>query len=171
MATDRPLTLLQQRFVEALPTAHSLTDAAIKAGYTQSPGGSASGMASENLKKPQVIAAIQEQQIQKALANQAHIAAAQALFIANTAQISQAMVTRATGEGRDSQRAGERILETVGVLQKEPLIVVSDPTKDLLAELQKLTALAMGQLVTVEEPVSLEAEVNEVFGIKESDAI
>jgi len=164
MTPDKPLTLKQQRFVDALPTADSYTDAAIKAGYTQSPGGSASGMASENLKKPQVIAALADRK--KALAD--HAAEAQAHFGEHTVAIAKAMVERAEGKARDSQRAGERILEQVGVLQREPLVVTHDPSQDVLA---KLVMLMARELATPEqEAPSIEAEVREVFG-KESDAI
>ena len=44
--------------------------------------------------------------------------AAQAVFNKAIIPISEAMVSRAKGEGRDAQRAAERILETVGVLPK-----------------------------------------------------
>lgn len=44
--------------------------------------------------------------------------AALATFNQAIIPISEAMVARAKGDGRDAQRAGERILETVGVLPK-----------------------------------------------------
>jgi len=44
--------------------------------------------------------------------------AARSLFNKAIIPISEAMVTRAKGDGRDAQRAGERILETVGVLPR-----------------------------------------------------
>ncbi|MDO8751519.1 MAG: hypothetical protein Q7K03_10315 [Dehalococcoidia bacterium] len=45
-------------------------------------------------------------------------AAALAILEARTVPIAEAMAERAVGTGRDAQRAGERILETVGVLPK-----------------------------------------------------
>ena len=44
--------------------------------------------------------------------------AAKAIFQSATIPLAQAMVRRGTGDGRDAQRAGERILEEVGVLRK-----------------------------------------------------
>lgn len=44
--------------------------------------------------------------------------AARTLFNANILPLAQAMVARGLLGGRDAQRAGERILETVGVLPK-----------------------------------------------------
>lgn len=62
MATKKPLTLKQQRFVDALPLANSLTDAAIKAGYGSGVNENAAHvMAYDNLRKPTVLAAIAEQ--------------------------------------------------------------------------------------------------------------
>ena len=86
-------------------------------------------------------------------------------FLAATPEIAQAMVDRATGDRRDSQRAGERILEQVGVLQKEPLVIIHDPSQDVLAKLVMLMAKDMAK--SKEEPAkpSIEVEVREVFGI------
>ena len=60
----RPLTPKQRRFVEALPTAKSGTDAAIKAGYDLSrcsdPNDMAHVIASENIRKPAIQRALKE---------------------------------------------------------------------------------------------------------------
>ena len=59
--TDKPLTLKQQRFVDALPLSNSATEAAIKAGYS-STGESPMVEASRTLRIANVAKAIEKQQ-------------------------------------------------------------------------------------------------------------
>ena len=73
------------------------------------------------------------------------------------------MVAVAVTDGRDAQRARERILEEVGVLHKEPQIVVNDNSRILMARLDALMALQMG--VTVEaKPVDEGERVRRMLG-------
>src|SRR3990167_4386057 len=58
--------------------------------------------------------------------------AARALFHDATVPISQAMVNRALENGKDAQRAGERILEAVGVLRKEGDLAPGTEAVDIL---------------------------------------
>ena len=167
LPSPRHLTLKQQRFVDALPTANSQAAAARIAGYSDA-SEAAKVQASKLLTKTNVICAINANKLEKALSNQAHIAAAQALFIAKSGEISQAMVTRAVGEGRDSQRAGERILETVGVLQKESLVGSRDPSMDAWVSLVALMARQMQEQAPDTPLPSIEAEVQEVLGAKDA---
>lgn len=60
MPDPHNLTLKQRRFVQALPTAASLTDAALKAGYSPT-GASATVSASQTVRKANVQAAIKAQ--------------------------------------------------------------------------------------------------------------
>ena len=81
--------------------------------------------------------------------------------------LADAMIERGKGTGRDAQRAGERILEEVGVLHKETVVVVADPTQDMLRELRNLTSLAMGNVVegqVVDAEQSAEAALSRVLG-------
>ena len=57
----RPLTLKQQAFVRALPLSKSAKEAAIKAGYSNSSPHVPESMASENMRKPEILAALETQ--------------------------------------------------------------------------------------------------------------
>ena len=57
---SHPLTLKQRRFVEALPTAKSFKDAAIQAGYSISSPHMPEVIGSENMRKPEIKAALVE---------------------------------------------------------------------------------------------------------------
>ena len=52
---------------------------------------------------------------------------AQAAFRAAVPGLADAMIARGLGTGRDAQRAGERILETVGVLPKGDEVPAAPP--------------------------------------------
>ena len=95
--------------------------------------------------------------------------AARHKFIANGPAIAEKMIGRALGDARDSQRAAERILESVGVLLKEPTIIINDPAQDTLAKLASLMAQQMEkQAQAIEQPKpSIEAEVYRVLGTGE----
>ncbi len=69
---------------------------------------------------------------------------------------------------RDAQRARERILEATGVLQKEPLVIINEPSRDMLEGMKKLMSLAMSKAVSVEAPIeSIEAKVTKALGTGE----
>ena len=136
MTVSRGLTVKQQRFVDALPTSASQTEAALKAGYAPH---SAAESASEALRNSKVVAALED----KKRAIKKRVEAAQTHFIEHSLEIAATMTDRALGSGRDSQRAGERILEQVGILDKVSMAVASDPSLDVLAKLTAMMALQL----------------------------
>lgn len=166
MATpaDKPLNIRQERLLDVLPSCTTQLEAGIKAGYAPASAGES---VSENLRRSNVIAALEDRK--RTL--QTHVVAAQAHFAEHTVEIAKAMVQRAEGKDRDSQRAGERILETVGVLQKEPLVVVHDPSMDAWTTLASLMALQMREQAEAKErPLpSIEAAVRRVLGPGEAE--
>jgi hypothetical protein len=163
VSPDKPLTLRESRLVDALPLSSTQTEAGIKAGYAPA---SAAESACEALKKPNVIQAIADRK--QAVA--ALVAAAQTHFAEHTVAIAKAMVERAEGKDRDSQRAAERILEQVGVLEKEPLAKANDPSQDVLAKLVMLMAKELAAPAQEQEKPSIEAEYREMIGPGHTDS-
>lgn len=145
---SRPLTLRQQRFVDALPTANSQADAARIAGYSDS-SEAAKVRGSQLVTNGNVQAAIAAR-TDKARAAQKRIATAQAHFSEHVVAIADTMIARAEGTGRDSQRAGERILENQGVLQRANEQLQQAPIQVVTHTYVLVQPLPGGQGVTVE---------------------
>ena len=82
---------------------------------------------------------------------------AQAAFLEATPDIADAMIGRAKGDKKDSQRAGERILETVGVLKAPGLALEAGDSLDYVA-----LRIRKGQALPAAPARAIEAEATDL---------